>query len=573
MSDRQARAAGRSTAGSVFAHPLFLAQVESAGRAGRGAQAKDPAGYAKKSASKRLAAIAKLAFDVIPQDPARPEYRQGDTLGDEHKHWFRAKFFQQYRLFFRYHAPRQGDRVRLGQRRGHETRLRERRRRLPGVPPDARQRPSAVGLGPVAGRSPCRGATTTCLPQPSPVRLAESSPVQSDGGSRQGLLQHDRFIWRPGGLPNSFSYYPERRSLLPVGVHRSIGRRDRPDKKRNRARVTRFIAGCGAVRSRGPAENRERNRSVSAPGRLPSTGWRSTRRRANRANTGETGKNQPIRVGILIGGGDEEDRTPDLRIANAALSQLAATSPRSRRCSRRGVQRNWRAAAAGALAAAAHGYRRLIEMGPGHMDQLIALIQEHRLSLVFANVLARAGGRADSCVSDAHHRRRVPHRRRIPRCCHSCLVGALAAVIAGTFCVSRRPPVRHAGAPKLCRILSLSPDSCVRQTETIFERFGPHRWYLRGSCPDSRRSDRARRCASACATGNSFCSTSSARCCVVGVAVAIGMSFATRSASARKALQSLGRWGSCSSSRRSPRRSQRSGGGASCSSSSCGWIA
>ncbi|MFO0126718.1 MAG: type II toxin-antitoxin system YhaV family toxin, partial [Pseudanabaena sp.] len=31
------------------------------------------------------------------------EYRQGATLGSEYKHWFRAKFFQQYRLFFRYH--------------------------------------------------------------------------------------------------------------------------------------------------------------------------------------------------------------------------------------------------------------------------------------------------------------------------------------------------------------------------------------------------------------------------------------------------------------------------------------
>jgi toxin YhaV len=26
------------------------------------------------------------------------------TLVDDYKHWFRAKFFQQYRLFFRYHA-------------------------------------------------------------------------------------------------------------------------------------------------------------------------------------------------------------------------------------------------------------------------------------------------------------------------------------------------------------------------------------------------------------------------------------------------------------------------------------
>ena len=58
----------------------------------------------KKNACKRLAAIIKLVFDVIPQDPARPEYRQGGALGAEHKHWFRAKFFQQYRLFFRYHA-------------------------------------------------------------------------------------------------------------------------------------------------------------------------------------------------------------------------------------------------------------------------------------------------------------------------------------------------------------------------------------------------------------------------------------------------------------------------------------
>ena len=65
---------------------------------------KNATGYLKKNATKRLAAIARLAFDVIPQDPTRPEYRQGGTLGDDRKHWFRAKFFQQYRLFFRYHA-------------------------------------------------------------------------------------------------------------------------------------------------------------------------------------------------------------------------------------------------------------------------------------------------------------------------------------------------------------------------------------------------------------------------------------------------------------------------------------
>ena len=90
---------------TVFAHPLFLAQIETLERQVESFKQKDPAGYVKKNASKRLAAIIRLAFDLIPQDPTRPEYRQGSSLGGERRHWLRAKFFQQYRLFFRYHAP------------------------------------------------------------------------------------------------------------------------------------------------------------------------------------------------------------------------------------------------------------------------------------------------------------------------------------------------------------------------------------------------------------------------------------------------------------------------------------
>lgn len=89
---------------TVFAHPLFMEQVESLVDQVEALKKKDSTGYVKKNATKRLAAIARLAFDVIPQGPARAEYRQGGTLGDDRKHWFRAKFFQQYRLFFRYHA-------------------------------------------------------------------------------------------------------------------------------------------------------------------------------------------------------------------------------------------------------------------------------------------------------------------------------------------------------------------------------------------------------------------------------------------------------------------------------------
>lgn len=89
---------------TLFAHPIFLDQLDSLTAQVESLKQKDPAGYVKKNAAKRLAAISRLAFEVIPQDPARTEYRQGNTLGDQHKHWFRAKFFQQYRLFFRFHA-------------------------------------------------------------------------------------------------------------------------------------------------------------------------------------------------------------------------------------------------------------------------------------------------------------------------------------------------------------------------------------------------------------------------------------------------------------------------------------
>lgn len=89
---------------AIFAHPLFLDQFETLIQQVEKLKQKDPSGFHKKNASKRLAAIAKLVFDVVPQDPSRAEYRQSGTLGEDHKHWFRAKFFQQYRLFFRYHA-------------------------------------------------------------------------------------------------------------------------------------------------------------------------------------------------------------------------------------------------------------------------------------------------------------------------------------------------------------------------------------------------------------------------------------------------------------------------------------
>jgi toxin YhaV len=87
---------------TIYAHPLFLDQIETLVTEVERAKSKDPTGYKNKRSSKLLAAILKVALEDIPADPTRPVYRQGDTLGDDYKHWFRAKFLQQFRLFFRY---------------------------------------------------------------------------------------------------------------------------------------------------------------------------------------------------------------------------------------------------------------------------------------------------------------------------------------------------------------------------------------------------------------------------------------------------------------------------------------
>ena len=68
---------------AVFAHPLFLAQIEALAQKVETFKQRDRDGYVRKNSTKRLAAITKLAFDIIPQDPTRPEYRQGHTLGDD----------------------------------------------------------------------------------------------------------------------------------------------------------------------------------------------------------------------------------------------------------------------------------------------------------------------------------------------------------------------------------------------------------------------------------------------------------------------------------------------------------
>lgn len=87
---------------TLLFHDAVITQLETLAAAVERARKTDPKNFTANANAKTLAALARLMLDVIPADPASPEYRQGNTLGPEYRHWFRAKFFARFRLFFRY---------------------------------------------------------------------------------------------------------------------------------------------------------------------------------------------------------------------------------------------------------------------------------------------------------------------------------------------------------------------------------------------------------------------------------------------------------------------------------------
>ena len=68
------------------------------------ARRRNPQGFQANANVKLLRAVDRAVSEVIPQDPSRAEYRQGNTLGRDHRYWRRAKIGRRFRLFFRYDA-------------------------------------------------------------------------------------------------------------------------------------------------------------------------------------------------------------------------------------------------------------------------------------------------------------------------------------------------------------------------------------------------------------------------------------------------------------------------------------
>jgi len=87
---------------TLLFHDMMLGQIRGLADAARRARATDPEGFRGNANVRTLAAIAKLVLEVVPADPGHANYRIGNTMGGDYRHWSRAKFGQRFRLFFRY---------------------------------------------------------------------------------------------------------------------------------------------------------------------------------------------------------------------------------------------------------------------------------------------------------------------------------------------------------------------------------------------------------------------------------------------------------------------------------------
>lgn len=87
---------------TLLFHDMMVGQIRKLADAFSRASLADPTGFRSNANVRVLASVAKLVLQVIPQDPGHTDYRIGNTMGADYRHWSRAKFGLRFRLFFRY---------------------------------------------------------------------------------------------------------------------------------------------------------------------------------------------------------------------------------------------------------------------------------------------------------------------------------------------------------------------------------------------------------------------------------------------------------------------------------------
>ena len=87
---------------TLLFHDCMVEQMGRLSTAADRAKRSDPDDFERNANVKLFRALSQLIVDVVPSDPARDEYRQGNALGAAYRHWRRAKVGRRFRLFFRY---------------------------------------------------------------------------------------------------------------------------------------------------------------------------------------------------------------------------------------------------------------------------------------------------------------------------------------------------------------------------------------------------------------------------------------------------------------------------------------
>jgi toxin YhaV len=87
---------------NLLFHECLIEQLQKLNAAAVRAKAQHPEDFASNANVKLFNALADLIFDIVPREPNRDEYRQGNTMGPTFRHWRRAKIGRRFRLFFRF---------------------------------------------------------------------------------------------------------------------------------------------------------------------------------------------------------------------------------------------------------------------------------------------------------------------------------------------------------------------------------------------------------------------------------------------------------------------------------------
>lgn len=87
---------------TLLFHQGVIIQLRKLQEAAAKAEKSDPKGFESNANVELFRALSQLIMDAVPSDPARDDFRQGNTLGTAYRHWRRAKIGRRFRLFFRY---------------------------------------------------------------------------------------------------------------------------------------------------------------------------------------------------------------------------------------------------------------------------------------------------------------------------------------------------------------------------------------------------------------------------------------------------------------------------------------